>query len=267
MVFSVETLKCGVIGLGMMGEIFSNILNDLPHTYLQAVSDINAERLSLCCKKYGAVGYADYCEMLDKETLDCVFLCTPDNLHLKPAVEVLQRAKHHIFMEKPLSNNLDEAQIIADMAESYERTFMVGHTLRYDPRMNRAWEAVQEGKLGDVIHMRTWRQTCIVHALKMGRNSNSMFFIGIHDIDAMLWLNQGAVVDRVYAEAVKKKMPQEGYDVVDAIFAVFHFDNGAIATHNSSWILPQTQQQVRSNTLHAGFELAGTKGVINLEMH
>ncbi len=49
-----------------------------------------------------------------------------------------------------------------------------------------------------------------------------MFFIGIHDIDAMLWLNRGARVDRVYAEAVKKKMPEIGYDVVDAVYALFH---------------------------------------------
>ena len=258
-------IQIGIIGLGVMGAIFAKSLERFPESRLAAVSDVNESLAKQFAARYQAAAYSDYNEMLEKENLDAVLICTPDQYHLDPARSACA-ANVHIFLEKPLSTDSQSGAEILKLAQGYNKTFMIGHTLRWDPRFVNGYNSIKKGEIGNILHMRAWRETSIDNGIRLGGRCSSMFFVGVHDLDIMLWY-AGCGVERVYAESRYGKLRDMGVNTSDAVFATLRFQNGAIATLNTSWVLPKTQGQQRSNIMDKGMEIVGDKGMISIEAY
>ncbi len=258
-------IKIGIIGLGVMGAIFAKSLERYTEAKLTAVSDINATLAHQFAEKYGINEYTDYDRMLQEEELDAVLICTPDQYHLAP-VQSACKANVHIFIEKPLATDSQSAKEILALAQNYKKTFMVGHTLRFDPRFANAYNSIARHEIGEILHIRSWRETSIDNGIRLGGRCSPMFFVGVHDLDIMLWY-MGCGVERVYAESGYGKLKKLGVNTADAIFATLRFKNGVIATLNTSWVLPKTQMVQRSNVLDKGMEIVGEFGKIDIEAY
>lgn len=258
-------IQVGIIGMGVMGAIFAKSLERFPQAALTAVSDLNGDLARKFADQYHVDAYSDYNDMLAEKALDAVLICTPDQYHLDPVISA-HRANVHIFLEKPLATDTQTAEKILSLAEGYDKTFMVGHTLRFDPRFVNAHESIRRGEIGSVLHMRAWRETSIDNGVRLGGRCSPMFFVGVHDLDILRWY-AGCQVQRVYAESCYGKLADMGIDTPDATFATLRFANGAIATLNTSWVLPKTQGVQRSNVLDKGMEIVGTKGKIDVEAY
>lgn len=254
-----KKIKTAIIGMGVMGNMFSKIIKEVPYSSLVAISDLNENLLLKCKKELNVAVYKDYNEMFAKEDLDCVLICTPDRLHFDPVSKAIKK-NLHIFLEKPLTTDVDEGKKILDISKQHNKVFMVGHTLRYDPRFVQGYDSIKRGDIGDIIHIRSWRETSIINGLRLKNVTNPMFFLGIHDIDIILWYTNSKV-KRVYAEGVRKKLK----NVEDSIFALLKFEDGIIASLETSWVLPKTQTQQRSNFKDKGIEIVGTKGMLSID--
>ncbi|MCC6443626.1 MAG: Gfo/Idh/MocA family oxidoreductase [Armatimonadetes bacterium] len=255
-----ERIGTAVIGVGKMGEPYVQALSQLPTAKLVAVCDIAPELAGAVSGRWGVPGYTDYREMLAKEKdIRAVCVCTSDQAHREPCVTAAEMGKH-ILVEKPLALTVEDGEAIIGAAHSAGVKLMVGQILRFDPRYAGAYQAVQEGKIGEPIHSFVRRNNILASGQRIQGRTSVLYFLGIHDIDFLLWCLK-ARPETVYAAGSRKLLSGLGVD--DTIFAVIRFENGTAACVEASWALPDNSIA----TLDARLEIVGTKGAVYVDIH
>ena len=98
-------VRIGLVGAGRMGNLHAGHLKTLGTAQVVAACDIIPERAGHLAAVWDGRAYTDYQEMLDRETLDAVYVCTPTDCHGRIALECVERGLH-LFVEKPLELDL-----------------------------------------------------------------------------------------------------------------------------------------------------------------
>ena len=139
------TLKVGVIGCGVVGfHIHIPFLMKNPHTEVVCICDSDKVRLNDAAKKYNIPrSYVSAFELIEKEKLDLIHICTPPSSHLSISLRALE-AGCNILVEKPFTLKLSEADIIIKKAESAGRRLTVVHNLLFTPQMETTIEKSQQ---------------------------------------------------------------------------------------------------------------------------
>lgn len=147
-------MKAAVVGLGL-GRYFVGALVANPKVEQLVVCDADAERTEATKGEHQTVGaiYEQLEVMLEKERPDAVCVVTPDHLHL-PHSGACFAACAHVFQTKPLATNLDDARAIVRAAEESGRKLMVAQERRFRQSYGRMKELIDEGRIGDLIHLR-----------------------------------------------------------------------------------------------------------------
>jgi myo-inositol 2-dehydrogenase / D-chiro-inositol 1-dehydrogenase len=110
-----ETLSAGLIGAGWIAERHVAVIDDAPDVRLAAVCDADPERAAAVADPRRARSYVRWEEMLEREALDAVWVCTPPLAHRGPAVEALRRGIH-VYLEKPLARDVPDGLAIVEAA-------------------------------------------------------------------------------------------------------------------------------------------------------
>ncbi|MBI3944721.1 MAG: Gfo/Idh/MocA family oxidoreductase [Armatimonadetes bacterium] len=253
-------LGVAVIGLGRMGAPYARVLSQLPNAKLAAVCDIDAELTRRVAAEMGVPGYADYREMLAAaKDIQAVCVCTSDQAHREPCVRAAKAGKH-ILLEKPLATTIEDGEAIIAAARGAGVKLMVAHLLRFDPRYARAWQTVREGRIGEPIHVFARRNNILASGRRIGGRTSVLYFLGIHDIDFLLWCLEDKPTS-VYATASRKLLTDLGVD--DTIFALIRFAGGSVACIEASWVLPDTSFAI----LDARLEIVGTQGAVYVDIN
>lgn len=226
-----ESISVGVVGLGVMGQLFARLLTELPNARLAGVADLNLDKSNTIGQKYGVPAFANVDDLLD-ETIDAVIITTDEGEHLEPIRSAAQAGKS-IFVEKPLATTVFEGQAILQAVAEANVPLMVGHCVRFDPRYAAARTAISRREFGDLVHLTARRNVPQSSPRRLdGRCSVSMF-LGIHDIDFLLWVT-GQTVTHVYA--LGRKHLLKDIRVQDSILSVLKFEDGLIASLETSWV-------------------------------
>ena len=246
-----------MIGLGEFGLPHARAYRENPRVELVALCDIRKRPLQEAGREL-SVGrlYEDYSEMLEaeKNNIDIVSVATPDESHAEIASAALGINKH-VFLEKPMCRTLKEADRILEEASRSRGMLMVDFILRFDPRYVRAREIAASGELGRIIALHARRHASSEFARTHGKFSNLFLSSAVHDIDAILWMTSAKPV-RVYATG-NGSLLNKKFD--DAILCILEFDEGAIASIDSNWVLP-----LQAPRLESGLRIVGTKGVVDV---
>ena len=133
---------------------------------------------------------------------------------------------------------------------------MVGHILRFDPRYVQVFHAAAPERLGAPIHLRAKRNGMRSTARRLGAASSILFYMGVHDVDAMQWIARSRI-SRVYAQ----KIEVLGTGNEDALYAVVNFENGAIGSIDYSWAWPDGLM----NGFRSSLEIVGTRSAAYLD--
>lgn len=153
-----ERLSIGVIGIGSRG---SGMLQDMRmageayNAEITAVCDTWNHRLELAAGKvdslYGGQcrRFADYEDLLAQDDVDVVGIATPDFAHCPIMIDALKAGKD-VFVEKPMANNVEEANTALDLATKNKRIVQVGTQRRSDGRWRGAAKMMQGGALGKI---------------------------------------------------------------------------------------------------------------------
>ena len=104
-------LKVGIIGCGNIFTMHSTSCDHLKNATLVGVCDIKKDRADKAAKKYGVQAYYDYKELINKEKIDVVHICTPHYLHKEMVLQCLNR-NVNALCEKPLCMRAEELQEI-----------------------------------------------------------------------------------------------------------------------------------------------------------
>lgn len=248
-----EKLRVGVIGIGQMGMQHAKIYKKIPFVELRAVCEKNKEKLDRAVREFQCAGYDDYRALLDDPEIDAVSIVLPDNMHLD-AVEYAVSRHKHILLEKPLAKELADGKRIYELVIGYDKVFTVGFLLRYDPRFCAVKQALDEGRLGEIIHLYCRRNSPIVGPRRYIGASNLSMHVMIHDIDYINLFMGGPPV-KVFAKSRSVRLREYGMD--DVIYALATYPGGAIACMEACWVLPENSPTIIDDKV----ELVGTKGV------
>ena len=126
-----KKLRIGIVGVGSIARV-AHICsyNGMEDVEIVAVSDIVPEKMNYDQIPATAKKYADYREMLEKESLDAVDICTPNDLHSEIAVYALEHGKH-VFCEKPDAISFEERKRMSEAQQKSGKVLMVMRNNRH----------------------------------------------------------------------------------------------------------------------------------------
>jgi myo-inositol 2-dehydrogenase / D-chiro-inositol 1-dehydrogenase len=228
-------LSFGLIGAGWIGSFHAETLGRrLPGARLAAVADPvpgAAERLS------APRAYSDPLDLIADRSIDAVAICSPAATHADLVVAAAQAGKH-VFCEKPMALTLDDADRAIDAAHTAGVALQVGFNRRFARDFAEMRARIVDGAIGTPQMLRSLTRDPGISADVAKRVKPWTIFNEtlIHDFDTLCWLNPGARVTQVYAQADALIHPQfADAGFLDTSVVQFRFDNGAFAIAEASF--------------------------------
>ena len=225
---SSTSIKFGVIGVGHLGNFHLRQLSDIPEVNLSGLYDIDLIRAEEMSRNHNIPSISSM-EMLMNFS-DAVSIVTPTHSHYKIAEQALD-AGCHVFIEKPITDNLEHAKALLKKADKIEKIIQVGHIERF----NSAYMALKKtGKSPDFIE---------THRLApfnpRGNDVPVILDLMIHDLDIILSLIKSKIQD-IHANGVKVVSK-----TVDIANARLEFENGSVANLTASRISQKEMRKMR----------------------
>ena len=143
----VQPLRVAVIGLGRVGDLHARAIAASEHATLTAVCDSDPKHRQAAGDRFGVAAYESVERLLAGESLDAVAIATPDHLHVEPALAAIARGCH-VFCEKPLAANADEAARIVEAAQRRGVWLGVDYNRRFAFGYRTAKELLNAGEIG-----------------------------------------------------------------------------------------------------------------------
>jgi predicted dehydrogenase len=222
-------LKTGVIGLGYWGpNLLRNIYSNKRNAKL-VMCDSNPDRLEKMKLRYPDVSYtADYRDMLNDSNLDAVVIATDVSSHYPLAREALLKGKH-VFVEKPFSASIKQAEELVDLGKKNGLVTMVGHTFMFSPPVIKAKEIIDSGELGKIHFITSSRVNLGLHQ----KDVSVIWDLAPHDFSMLFyWLDEEPSSVSAFGHAyVLDGIP-------DVAFINLAFPSGAIGNVQVSWLSP-----------------------------
>jgi predicted dehydrogenase len=155
-------IKVALIGCRSMGYSDLNTFLDYPEVECVALCDVDDEWLN---KRAADVGkksgkkvphlYKDWRKVIDNKDVDAVIIGTPDHWHCLPMILAAQAGKD-VYVEKPLSNTIEECDLMVKAARKYNRIIQVGQWQRSDPHWDEAALYLRDGNIGRIRTVKVW---------------------------------------------------------------------------------------------------------------
>ena len=221
-------LKVGVLGAGHLGKIHLKLLNQSERYELIGFHDPNKEQAQ---KVVAELGYT-YFDSIEKliEAVEVVDIVTPTLSHYECALKAIA-AKRHIFIEKPITSTVAEAEEIYRLLEANQLKGQVGHVERFNPAFQAAKSSIANPMFIEVHRLAEFNPR--------GTDVSVVLDLMIHDIDVLL-----SVVD-----SPVKHIEASGVAVIskspDITNARIEFENGCVANLTASRISMKNMRKSR----------------------
>ncbi len=223
-----NVLKIGVLGAGHLGKIHLRLLNESPKYDLIGFYDEQPAVRSQVKKEYGFHAFDSVAALLD--AVDVVDIVTPTIYHHTLAKQAIQHGKH-VFLEKPITKTVAEAQELIDLAAKHKVLGQVGHVERFNP----AFLAVKD-HIKNSMFIETHR---LAEFNPRGTDVPVVLDLMIHDIDTVLSLVKSEVTN-ISASGVSIIS-----DTPDIANARIEFKNGCVANLTASRISLKSMRKAR----------------------
>ena len=236
---------------GRTGALHAQAIATSQRATLVALCDSDPARLAGMSARHQAAPYAEVADLLANQRLDAVTIATPDHLHVTPALAAIA-AGCHVFCEKPLAENLAEAERMARAAQERGVRLAVDYNRRFGFGYRTARRLVDDGAIGTL-------QSCLVRVSDgvpppaVARHPHVIFTTLLtHHFDLLRWF--GGEVARVHATAGAA----EQQSLVSQVSISLAFASGQIGTLVAGYRAGQTRTC-------EWMELSGTGGAITVE--
>lgn len=222
-------LKIGVLGAGHLGKIHIRLIKELTECYeLVGFYDPSEKNASEVEAQFGIRRFDSISELLDN--VDCVDIITPTIAHFDCASQALRKSKH-VFIEKPVTETVDEARILMQLAREANVKVQVGHVERFNPAFQAALPF-----LNKPMFIETHR---LAQFNPRGTDVPVVLDLMIHDLDIILSVVQSGI-KRISASGVAVVS-----DTPDITNARIEFDNGCVANLTASRISLKNMRKSR----------------------
>jgi predicted dehydrogenase len=224
----VTTYRVGVIGVGHLGSLHAKMLADLPGAILSGVYDNDAARAQKVAEENRTIAVKDVAGLIAQS--DAVTIATPTSTHCAVARQVVEAGKH-LLIEKPITQTVEEAEIICRLARDKGIVLQVGHIERFNPAIL-ALEPYVLKPLFIESHRLSQFNT-------RGTDVAVVLDLMIHDIDLILSFVQSPV------RSVEANGVAVVSDTIDIANARLQFENGCVANVTASRISQRRMRKMR----------------------
>ena len=221
-------LKAGVLGAGHLGKIHLRLLNQSEKYELIGFYDPDEKNAKKVVKEFGYKYFSTIDELI--KAVDVVDIVTPTLSHFDCAEKAIKNNKH-VFLEKPVTNTVEEAEKLIELAKKHSVKGQVGHVERFNP----AFKSVKD-KIENPMFIETHR---LAEFNPRGTDVPVVLDLMIHDIDAILSVVNSKV----------KNIHASGVSVIsnspDIANARIEFENGCVANLTASRISLKNMRKSR----------------------
>jgi predicted dehydrogenase len=284
---SQKPVNIGLVGYGFMGRTHTNgykrandFFPELTHRpVLKAVCGRNVDRVSAFAEQWQfETTETDWRELIKREDIDAIDICTPNNSHAEIAIAAADAGKM-ILCEKPLALNPAEGERMVEAVETAGVPNTVWYNYRRVPAVTLAKQLIDEGRLGRIFHYRANFLQDWTIAEDLPQGGEALWRLDIdaagsgvtgdllaHCIDTAIWLN-GSVSDvsAMTETFVKERMQNltgkvEPVGIDDACAFLCHFQNGSLGVFEST-------RYARGHKALYTLEINGEKASIRWDLH
>jgi len=221
-------LRVGVIGYGYWGPNVVRNFYNLPNAEVTAVCDFNLKALQRVLKTYPSMTVtSDPAEILESPDIDVVAIVTPITHHFPLAKKALENGKH-VFVEKPFTASVAQAEELIELAERKRLKIMVDHTFLFTGAVRKIRELINSGTLGNLYYYDSTR----VNLGIFQHDANVVWDLAPHDLSIVDYL----IPDE--PEAIVATGEKHVNGVEDMAFITMYFPNKVIAHLNVNWLSP-----------------------------
>ena len=204
-----DKLGIAVVGTGFIGPVHVEAIRRNPElAEVRAIAGVSEEDAAAAAAKLNIPVYTgDYTELLKRDDIDVVHICTPNFLHYPMVKECLNSGKH-VLCEKPLALTSDEARELAALAAEKNLKGAVNYNLRYYPMIQEIKVLNEEGSAGEVFAIQgAYLQDWLMHETdyswrlesKLSGKSRAVADIGTHWMDMVQYVT-GLKIKKVFAQ-------------------------------------------------------------------
>jgi predicted dehydrogenase len=222
-----------VVGFGYWGPNVVRNIAERREFRLLGLCEQDATRAEEFARRYPGCAVAGFDALLVDPSVEALTIATPPSTHYELARRALEAGKH-VMVEKPLATTAAQAQELIELARDAERVLMPGHTFLYSPPVNKVRDLIHSGELGQVYFVTSSRMN-----LGLYQPDGVISDLAPHDLSILLyWLDRPVT----HIAASGQSIFQKG--VPETAFLNIHFEGGATANVQISWLAPRKMRQM-----------------------
>ena len=222
------SVKTAVVGTGHLGNFHAEKLSKIENADLVAVCDTSLERAEEMAKKYSTSSETDYKSLVSK--VDAVLIASPTPSHFEIAQFFLENGKH-VFIEKPITQTVKEAEKLCDLAKKSNLVLQVGHVERFNPALLSAQKKLKEPLFIECHRLAPFKPR--------STDVDVVLDLMIHDLDVIMTLVNSPVT---FVSAVGTPVITPYVDIANARL---EFESGAVANITASRVSQRSERKFR----------------------
>ncbi len=223
-----QQITAAVIGVGYLGRFHAQKYAALPDCRLLAVVDSNVTAREAVAAELHTHAFADYRELLGR--VDAVSIVTPTPMHHEIAAAFLAHGSH-VLVEKPITETLEQARELVDLAVAHRRVLQVGHLERFNATILAAEPTLNRPRFLECHRLAPFRER--------GTDVNVVLDLMIHDIDIVQSIVRSPVAS---LDAIGTPVFSDQIDIANARL---RFENGCVANVTASRVSLKTERKLR----------------------
>lgn len=220
-------LKVGVIGVGHLGKEHVRIYADSPNVQLTGICDSDQQKADKA-KEYQVPFFTDFRKLIPH--VEAVSIAAPTSSHYAIAKECLQNGVHTLI-EKPITNKLEEADELIQIATEKKLGLQVGHVERFNSALERVEKIARDIRFIEIHRLGPFTPRIT--------DCGVVLDMMIHDLDIMLQLVKSEI-ESLDAVGINVLTPFE-----DIANVRIKFKNGAVCDLTASRLTPERQRKIR----------------------
>jgi len=222
-------INIGLIGYGYWGPNLARNFNANPDLKLTSICDFSPDRLKMAASLYPQTRMVDNIDDFYKANqLDAVAIATPVAAHYELTKRALE-AGMHVWLEKPMTDNVDHAKELVDLARDKNRTLIMDHTFIYTGAVRKIKELIDKGELGQLMYYDSVR----VNLGLFQQDVDVIWDLAPHDISILDYL--------MPMKKLSVSATGSGYmgnDIIAKSVLTVYMENDVISHINTSWVSP-----------------------------
>jgi len=223
-----NTINVGIVGVGHLGSLHVKMFTELPMVHVAGVYDIDMDRSQSVAREFKTRAFDSLDALL--RSVQAVSVATPTRTHFAIAREALESGVH-LFIEKPITESPEQAQVLIDLAQQRQLKIQVGHVERFNP----ALLALERYRLQPMF-IESHR---LAQFNPRGTDVAVVLDLMIHDIDIIISLVRSPI-ESIQANGVA--VVSENVDIANARL---QFQNGCVANVTASRISQRKMRKMR----------------------